>query len=190
MLQPYPAIPSPQESPMTSPMTTLLPIRRWSRALTLAASLAVTLMAVAPAAAQTPEAQEAAKELMVTMRSADQFKAIMPSLMQALKPAIVQNRPEVEHDFDALVPALLGAMTSRLDEILDKVAGIYARNFTAAELKEVTAFYRGPTGQKFVQRLPSVMQESLTVGQQFGQQIAAELQKRMIEELRKKGHNI
>ena len=174
---------------MTSPMTTLLPIGRRSRAWTLAASLAVT-MAVAPAPAQTPEALEAAKELMVTMRSADQFKAIMPSIMQALKPAIVQNRPEIEHDYDALVPALLGAMTSRLDEIIDKVAGIYARTFTAAELNEVTAFYRGATGQKFVQRLPSVMQESLVVGQEFGRTVAAEMQRRMIEELRKKGHNI
>jgi uncharacterized protein len=186
MLQANAYIPSPQESSMT----TLLPIRRRSRAWMLAASFAITLMAVAPAPAQSPEALEAAKELMVAMRSVDNFKTIMPALMGALKPAIVQDRPEVERDFDALVPAMLGAMTSRLDEIIDKVAAIYARNFTAAEIREVTAFYRGPTGQKFVQRLPSVMQESITVGQQFGQTIAGELQKRMIEELRKKGHNI
>jgi hypothetical protein len=157
---------------------------------TFAAWLAIALAAVAPAAAQSPDAVAAAKDLMVTMRSADQFKTIMPSLMQALRPAIVQNRPEVERDFDAIMPVLLQAMTSRVDEILDKVAAIYARNFTADELKEVTAFYRGPTGQKFVQRLPGVMQESLVVGQQFGQALAVDLQNRMIEELRKKGHNI
>jgi uncharacterized protein len=159
-------------------------------AATLATWLAVILMTAAPAPAQTPDAVAAAKELMVTMKSADQFKAIMPSLMKALKPAIVQNRPEVERDYDALVPMMLEAMNSRVEEILDTVAGVYARNFTAAELNEVVAFYRGPTGQKFVQRLPTVMQESLVVGQRFGQTIGTELQKRMIEELRKKGHNI
>jgi uncharacterized protein len=110
--------------------------------------------------------------------------------MTALKPAIVQGRPEVEKDYDALVPVLLGAMTARLDEMIDKIAGIYARKFSAAELKEVANFYRGPTGQKFVQQLPGIMQESMVIGQQFGQQFAADLQKRMIEELRKKGHNI
>ena len=157
--------------------------------LTLAAWLAVSLMSAAPAPAQSPETIAAAKDLMAVMRSSDNFKTMMPSIMQALKPAIVQGRPEVDRDFDALVAPLLGAMNSRLDEIIDKVAGIYARNFTAAELREVAAFYRGPTGQKFVQKLPGVMQESLVVGQQFGQQIAGELQKRMIEELRKKGHN-
>ena len=156
----------------------------------LAAWLAISLMSAAPAPAQSPETVAAAKDLMAVMRSSDNFKAMMPSIMQALKPAIVQGRPEVDRDFDALVAPLLGAMNSRLDEIIDKVAGIYARNFTAAELREVTAFYRGPTGQKFVQKLPGVMQESLVVGQQFGQQIAGELQQRMIEELRKKGHNI
>jgi hypothetical protein len=147
-------------------------------------------VAPAPAPAQSPEALAAAKDLMTTMRSADQFKSIMPSLMKALKPAVAQNRPEVERDFDALVPVLLEAMNARVGEILDKVAAVYARNFTVAELNEVAAFYRGPTGQKFVQKLPSVMQESMAVGQQFGQQIAAELQQRMIQELRKKGHNI
>ena len=156
----------------------------------LAAWLAISLMSAAPAPAQSPETVAAAKDLMAVMRSSDNFKTMMPSIMQALKPAIVQGRPEVDRDFDALVAPLLGAMNSRLDEIIDKVAGIYARNFTAAELREVAAFYRGPTGQKFVQKLPGVMQESLVVGQQFGQQIAGELQQRMIEELRKKGHNI
>jgi uncharacterized protein len=154
------------------------------------ACLVLTLISAAPAPAQTPEAVAAAKQLMTTMRSADQFKAIMPQLMRALKPAVAQNRPEVERDFDALVPVLLEAMNARVNEILDKVAAVYAKNFTVAELNEITAFYRGPTGQKFVQRLPTVMQESMAIGQQLGQQIGAELQQRMIEELRKKGHNI
>jgi hypothetical protein len=156
----------------------------------LAACLVLTLMSAVPAPAQSPDSVAAAKDLMVVMHSADNFKTIMPQLMAALKPAIVQGRPDVEKDYDALVPALLGAMNSKLNEMIDKIAGIYARKFSAAELNEVANFYRGPTGQKFVQQLPGIMQESMTIGQQFGQQLAAELQQRMIEELRKKGHNI
>jgi hypothetical protein len=81
-------------------------------------------------------------------------------------------------------------MTGRLDEILDKIAALYARRFAPAELREVAQFYRGPTGQKFVQQLPGIMQESMTIGQQFGQQIGSELQQRMMEELRAKGHKL
>ena len=157
----------------------------------LAACLVLTLMSAAPAPAQTsPDAVAAAKELMTVMHSADNFKLLMPQLMAALKPAIVQGRADIEKDYDALVPALLGAMSAKLDPMLDKIAGIYAAKFSAAELREVINFYKGPTGQKFVAQLPSIMQESMTIGQQFGQQLAGELQQRMIEELRKKGHKI
>ncbi len=152
--------------------------------------LVVSLMSVAPAPAQSPDAVAAAKELMTVMHSADNFKTIMPQLMTALKPAIVQGRPDVEKDYDALVPALLGAMNSRVNDMIDKIAGIYATRFSAAELRQIADFYRGPVGQKFVQQLPGIMQESMTLGQQMGQQLAAELRQRMIEELRKKGHDI
>jgi len=156
----------------------------------LVACFVLTLISAGPAPAQSPDAVAAAKELMAVMHSADNFKTIMPQLMAMLKPAIVQGRPDVEKDYDALAPALLGALNSRVDEILEKIAGIYANRFSAAELREVANFYRGPTGQKFVQQLPGIMQESMTMGQQLGQQLATELQQRMMEELRKKGHKI
>jgi hypothetical protein len=164
-----------------------------SRRLTLTAALAVCLsFAALPARAQapSPEAVAAAHDLIVTMRAADYFKAIMPAIMQNMKPAIVQNRPEVERDYDAVMPLLLEGMNARVNEIIDQIAAIYARNFTAEELREVTAFYRGPTGQKFVQKLPAITQESMVVGQRFGQAVGGEIRARMIEELRKRGHNI
>jgi hypothetical protein len=156
----------------------------------LAACLVLALMSAAPAPAQSPDAVAAAKELMTVMHSADNFKAIMPQLAAALKPAIVQGRPEVEKDYDALVPVLLGAMNAKLDVMMDEIARIYANRFSAAELREVAAFYRGPTGQKFVAQLPEIMKDSMAIGQQFGQQFAGELQQRMMDELRKKGHKI
>ena len=88
------------------------------------------------------------------------------------------------------MPLLLESMNARVNEIIDQVAAIYARNFTADELREVTAFYRGPTGQKFVQKLPVITQESMVIGQRFGQSVGAEIRGRMIDELRKSGHNI
>jgi uncharacterized protein len=158
----------------------------------LTACLVVCLSAAGPARAQTPspDAMAAAHELIVTMRAVDFFKTIMPTLMQGLKPAIVQNRPEVERDYDAIVPLMLESMNARVNEVIEQIAAVYARNFTADELREAVAFYRGPTGQKFVQKLPTITQESMAVGQRFGQSIASELRGRMIEELRKRGHNI
>jgi uncharacterized protein len=154
--------------------------------------LMICLFAAGPARAQppSPDAMAAAQELIVTMRTVDFFKTIMPAMMQGLKPAIVQNRPQVERDYDVIVPLLLEGMNARLNEVIEQIAAVYARNFTADELREAVAFYRGPTGQKIVQKLPAITQESMAIGQRFGQSIASELRSRMIDELRKRGHNI
>jgi uncharacterized protein len=145
-----------------------------------------------PATAQQPsaDAMAAARELITVMRSTDQLKLMLPNIMQALKPAIVQGRPQIEQDFDTVMPLLIDGMTARLGQLVDQMASVYARNFTPAEMREMTAFYRGPVGQKFLEKMPTVMQESMQLGQSFGQQIAGEMQSRMVDELRKKGHKL
>src|SRR5262245_27425985 len=172
-----PALPQPRSSFM----------RKFSSMLAV-----VFVLSAAPAFGQTApnDSMAAARELIGTMKAADTFKAIMPSIVQTLKPAIVQNRPEVERDYDAMMPILIDGMSARLNEVIDKVPSLYARVFTASELREITAFYRGPAGQKFVNSQTLIMQESMVIGQQFGQTVAREMQSRIIEELRKRGHKI
>ena len=144
----------------------------------------------AQAPAPNPESLAAAKELITVMRLTDQLKTLLPIIMQGLKPAIVQNRPAVEKDYDALLPLMLGAVNARTGSYVEEVAVIYARAFTAGELRDITAFYRTPTGTKMLEKLPSLMQDSVQVGQRFGQGLAVELEGRIKDELRKKGHNI
>ena len=157
-----------------------------------AACVAVFVLVAGPARPQSPppDALTAARELIVTMRAADQFKAILPAVIRNLKPAIVQSRPEVERDFDAIMPIMLEAMNARVSEVIDQITALYARTFSVAELREVTAFYRGPTGQKFLEKVPQITQESMAIGQKFGQSVAAEMQSRIVEELRKRGHKL
>jgi len=168
------------------------------KAITTAIVLIGLLLCASPAAAQatapspTPpaDAVAAARELVATMNLAAQFRAILPNVMQALKPAIVQDRPEIARDFDAVLPTILDTILARTDEINDIYATIYARNFTAAELRDIAAFYRTETGQKLLAKLPTVTSEGLVAGQKFGQSLAFDLRERMLEALRKKGHNI
>jgi hypothetical protein len=161
------------------------------RAFVMAALVAALLSGgTAFAQSPSPESVAAAKELIVTMRSAEQFKALLPVIMRGLKPAIVQNRPQVEKDYDEIMPILIVAMAARVDELIEQIAGLYAKYFTADELRQITAFYRQPTGQKFIDHLPAIMQESMAMGQKFGQSVATELQGRIIEELQKRGHKI
>ena len=127
------------------------------------------------AAAQTqptlpppPENLAAARELIQVMKATDQFKALLPTIMQALKPAFVQGRPEMEKDFDAILPAINDVAARRVNELAEALAVIYASNFSVAEIHDIAAFYRSPTGQKLLAQQPVIARESLVAGQQVG----------------------
>jgi len=167
-------------------------IKRTIVTVALLVTLLIPGMASAQAQAQAPapEALATAQELIAASRASDSAKLLLPSIMQLIKPAIVQGRPQVERDFDVLAPALVEGFKARLSELTDQIAVIYATNFTVAEMKELIAFYRGPTGQKFLAKTPMIVQQSMAAGQKLGAQLGGELQSRMIEELKKKGHNI
>jgi hypothetical protein len=89
-----------------------------------------------------------------------------------------------------MVPLMLEGVNSQVEAFVEASAAIYARHFTVDELKQITAFYRNPVGQKMLEKLPIVTQESVVIGQKFGEMVGKQLQERMIQELRKQGHNI
>ena len=154
----------------------------------------VATLFAGPASAQapqpSPQAMASARELVIASHAADRIKQFMPLVMQQLKPAVVQGRPDAEKVYDVIVPILLEGFNGRLQEFTDLIAGIYARNFSIAELNDVAAFYRTPTGQKLLEKLPAVMQDSVTVGQQFAQSLTVDMQQRIVEEMKKRGYDV
>jgi hypothetical protein len=44
--------------------------------------------------------------------------------------------------------------------------GVYRESFTQDEINQLIAFYKSPTGQMFVQKMPTVMQKSMLMMQQ------------------------
>jgi hypothetical protein len=74
--------------------------------------------------------------------------------------------------------------------MVDNVATIYANNFTAAELREIEAFYRQPVGRKLLDKSQVLAQQSAQVGQDASRKAAEEIRKRLTEALRQKGHKL
>ena len=115
--------------------------------------VACLLLLSAPAArAETPssDAMTAARSLVTTMKLADQYKALLPAILLGLKPALTQDRPEIERDYETMMPMVADAFAPYYTSMVDGIAAIYATNFTAAELRDMEAFYRQPTGQKLL----------------------------------------
>jgi hypothetical protein len=162
-----------------------------TRCLLLVASL--LLSSIGAARAQTPpspDAMSAARSLVTTMKLSDQYKALLPGILLSLKPALVQDRPEIERDYNAMMPTIVDAFEPYYAAMLNDIATIYATNFTAGELREIEAFYRQPVGRKLLEKSPALAQQSQQVGQDASRKAAEDLRVRLTEALRQKGHKL
>ena len=161
-----------------------------SRRLSIIAGMLLFSVCAAPAQTPSPEAMKAARGLVTTMKLADQYKAILPGILLSLKPALVQDRPEIERDYDAMMPMITEAFTPYYAAMVDDIAAVYARNFTPGELREMEAFYRQPVGQKLLEKAQAVTQQTMQVGQDASRKAAEDLRARLTEALRQKGHKL
>lgn len=155
-----------------------------------ALALAALIYAGGPAPAQDAEQLTLAREMLVVMRAADNFDAVMPTIMNALKPAITAGNPKAAKDWDELAPMMVEEFSSMKQSLLDDIAKIYAQNFDKVELRSFIAFYKSPAGDKLAKLTPALAQQTMVVGQKFGQQTAVRVAERMKEELRKRGNKI
>ena len=162
------------------------------RAWVVTALLVVSLVLPGKAFSQSPnpEALAAAKELMLTMRVGDQIDQMLPLIMQQLKPLITKGNAAAERDYDALMPTATQAFKEQADKLVAGGSIIYASRFSTEELRQLKAFLQTPTGQKFLQNQAGVTKEFMLLGQQIGGLVAQDLQGRMTNELRKRGHDI
>jgi uncharacterized protein len=159
------------------------------RLLTIAGAL-LLLICDAAAQAPSPEAMSAARKLVVTLKIADQYRALLPQLLLKLRPVVAQDRPEIERDYDAVTAPGSEIYTPALNSMVDQVSALYAQSFSIDELRQIEAFYVQPAGKKLLEKSDALAQASAQIGQDVGQKTADELKQRLIEALRQKGHKL
>jgi len=147
-------------------------------------------ISTAPAQTPSPEALAMARSLISTMKLTDQYKALLPVILLSIKPAVVQGRPEIERDYDAMAAQIADAYAPYYSSMVDSAASLYASNFTVDELREIDAFYRLPVGQKLLQKSLAMTQQSTQIGQDASRKAAEDLRIRFTDLLRQKGHKM
>jgi len=159
------------------------------RLLTIAGAL-LFLVCGASAQAPSPEAMNAARKLVVTLKIADQYRVLLPQLLLKLRPVVAQDRPEIERDYDAMTAPGSEIYAPFVASMIDQIAALYAASFTLDELRQIEAFYAQPAGRKFLEKSDALTQASTQIGQDVSQKAADELKQRLIEALRQKGHKL
>jgi hypothetical protein len=161
---------------------------RLIRRLIVAGSIILLSTGMAPSQTPSPEAMRAAHDLVATLKLTDQYKALLPVILLGLKPVLIQGRPEIERDYDAMTAAVADAYTPYYNAMVDSAATLYANTFSLDELRQIEAFYRKPVGQKFLEKSDALRQQIVQIGQDTSRNAAEDLRTRLTELLRQKGH--
>jgi hypothetical protein len=160
-------------------------------AVAAAPSFAVAQTAPAPvaaAAAASPQANAAVKELLDAMdvrkmmaASFAEMEKALPQMMRAQMTAVINADPGADAEkkkaalakVEQVLPVASQAINrmfkdpALIDEMMVEIAPLYAKNYTVAELKELTAFYRTPLGRKMMALSPRLSAESMAIGQRI-----------------------
>ncbi len=75
------------------------------------------------------------------------------------------------------------------EEILQKLIPVYVENFTEKEIDDILEFYETPSGQAFISKTPIIMSESMSIGAEWGENIAKEIVERMEDAKNAKNDN-
>jgi hypothetical protein len=156
--------------------------------------LAIFLLAGAPALAQPPDTPEERRAAAVALVEIIGGNRQINELIDALRGLLIENisrsvgggmTPEQVAAIvdDVLVPAF----RERSFEILENAVRIWQERLTAAEMRELAAFYTTPLGRRVLAMLPEVTVESTRFGQEWGQRVAEDAFIRHREALRARG---
>ena len=120
-------------------------------------------------------------QVVVAANVAENFRHVLPLLMAQLKP-LVQRQGQVDSaDLDKFTKLFTERADAAADQFAEKMAQIYASEFSAEDLANLLAFYKTPTGQNLLSKQSSITQTSFAVGKQLGQDLA----KQVLEDINK-----
>ncbi|HWE31447.1 MAG TPA: DUF2059 domain-containing protein [Polyangia bacterium] len=116
-----------------------------------------------PQKAPETQKQKDIRKLLKITGSGELGAQVMSQMIGNMKKAMPQVPDKFWADFMKEV---------HTDELIDLIVPVYDRNLTQNDVTELIRFYESPTGKKFVSVLPKVTQESMTVGEKWGRELA------------------
>ncbi len=88
---------------------------------------------------------------------------------------------------DQVVKAELQAGMNAPDGLMARMVPLYAKHFTGDEIRALIAFYESEVGRKAVAVMPAIMQEAMTIGKQWGEEVGPRVQSKVEKRLREEG---
>ena len=124
---------------------------------------------------------DAAKRLMEVMQADAMIEQVYDQLMPAMQDfadqmGIAEDEREI---FDAYMAKSIGIMRNEFswEKMEPYMLEAYTSVYTEDEILDLVAFYESPTGQKFIAKMPELMQVSMQMSQRMMADMMPKLQK-------------
>ena len=145
-----------------------------------------------PACAQTPSEPQLvlARQIVVLSGMNRSFSPIVPQLMNQMWARLTATRPEIMADLKVVMEGLQGEFTKQESQIVESSARIFATRMSEAELKDVAAFFSTPSGKKYVEAQPVILDDVVAAIDAWRKNLSSSMLDRVRVEMKKKGHDI
>ncbi|BCM85844.1 DUF2059 domain-containing protein [Methylobacterium indicum] len=147
----------------------------------------------APAAPQagaiTPSHLALAKEVMLSSGIARSFDSILPAFGEQIRQAAV-TRPELTKDLNEVIEKLQPELELQKQRIIDTASRIYANKLSEGELRDIATFFRSPSGKRYVETQPQVLDDMVQAMQTWTQEVSEYMMVRVRAEMGKRGHQL
>lgn len=132
---------------------------------------------------------KAARDVINSINATDEFDGILPAAAAELKVQLYQKNPDLQPMISAIVDETAIGLAGRRADLEREAAHAYAKVFSEAELKEITAFYTSSVGKKLIADGPIVTREIFRAADIWrggiARDLAAESGKKIAEEAKK-----
>ncbi|MHA6768654.1 DUF2059 domain-containing protein [Sphingobium ummariense] len=152
----------------------------------LASPLIAQSAAEKPQIAQTPSHLALADELVEVARVGELQMSVIPQLVEMIMPLVIRGNEGKADEVRRIVSEeMQRAFGAKLPELIRVTRDAYANNLTDQELRDLTAFYRSASGQRFIAMMPKITSESMSAGANVGRSAAQSALPVIIDRLQK-----
>ena len=161
--------------------------------LALSSSLAAQVTSFGSSPDIEPEHDRAIRQLIAAtgaLQIGEQFaNAVSMQMSQTLR----QSNPDVPpRAFAIIQEEVMAVIREELDSgsFENQIVPVYAKYFSLSEIEELLEFYRTPVGQKTIEVMPLLTQESMQIGQSWGISIGPTIGQRVSQRMAAEGIEI
>ena len=158
----------------------------------IAATVACICLGAVTARAQepSPATLALARDVVITKGATDIADPLVHGVIESVKNSFLPTNPGLSRELNEVATALHKDFDGKRSEVIDALAGAYARHFTEQELKDLVVFYRSPLGQKMLKEEPVALDESLQRAQDWSIDFSEAVMGRFRAEMKKRGHQL